>query len=196
MTVDESARTMTAREARTRLPWRRLAALLVTALAGTAAVGCSSAAPPAVSATTGTFDSAVAAERVGDRALAVADFLAVVKADPRDKFAWYDLGDIADQSGQPTQAVADYRRVLAIDGGYVPALYNLAVIETPGAPSTAAQLYERALRVEPGDADAHLNLGYVLKSLGHTSTGDAQIATALRLDPALAARVAASPPTG
>ena len=199
MTVDQGTQTTTGRPAPTRSPgrpWPRRAALLLTVVVGALPAACSSATPPATSVTDGTFNSAVAAERSGNRALAVAEFLAVVKADPRNTFAWYDLGDIAGQAGQPTQAAADYRRALGIDPDYVPALFNLAVIETTGAPATAARLYERAVRVEPGDADAHLNLGYVLKTLGDTSASEAQIATAVRQDPALASRVAVSPAGG
>ncbi|MGA2836371.1 MAG: tetratricopeptide repeat protein [Acidimicrobiales bacterium] len=193
MSADEGSQIETARRAPPRTPGRPRwgpAGLAVVAVFGTLVAACSSAAAPKPSGTDATFNSAVAAEKNGDRALAVADFLAVVKADPRNTYAWYDLGVIADQVAQPAAAEADYRRSLGTDPGFVPALYNLAVIEAPDAPAVAAQLYERAVRAEPRDADAHLNLGLVLKTLGHTTVGDAQIATALRLDPSLSGRVA------
>jgi len=156
---------------------------------------CSSTSGPSTSPADRTFTAGLAAEASGNRALAVADFLAVVKQDPRNKYAWYDLGDIAGQAGQPAQAESDYRRSLGIDPGYVPALYNLAVLETAGAPAAAAALYERVLRAAPGNAEAHWNLGYLLRTLGRTSAGDAQIATALRLDPSLARRGRAGTPS-
>lgn len=123
----------------------------------------------------------------------------MVKRDPGNKFAWYDLGGIAGQAGQagqPVQAASDYRRSLGIDPNYVPALYNLAVLETASTPVSAATLYERVLRVTTRDADAHLNLGFVLRAMGQASAGDRQIATALRLDPSLAGRIPSGVPPG
>lgn len=179
---------------RTRRGRRRTGLVAAIALAPLLA-SCSSTSAPQSSSADRTFTAGLAAEASGNRALAVADFLAVVKQDPRNKYAWYDLGDLADRAGQPAQAAADYRRSLGIDPGYVPALYNLAVLETATAPADAAALYQRVVRSSPHDAEAHWNLGYVLRTLGQASAGDAQIATALRLDPSLAGRGRAGAPS-
>ncbi len=199
MSVDEGSEVATARRALPRSPIRRIGrtgGLAVIAVFATLVSACSSTTAPPSSSDTATFVAAVAAEKNGDRALAVADFLAVVKTDPRNPYAWYDLGVIAGQAGQPAEAAADLQRSIAADPRFVPALYNLAVIRTADAPAVAAQLYERAVRIEPKDAIAHLNLGFVLKTLGRTAAGNAQIATALRLDPSLATRVAPDAPSG
>lgn len=200
MTVRSRPHSRPARSAPPRVGTRRrrgAAAALVAALAlGPLAAACSSTGTPSTTPAERTFTAGLAAEASGNRALAVADFLAVVKQDPRNKFAWYDLGDIAGQAGQPAQAESDYRRSLGIDPDYVPALYNLAVLETAGTPADAAALYQRVLHLAPGNAEAHWNLGYVLQTLGRTSAGDAQIATALRLDPSLARRARTGAPTG
>ncbi len=132
------------------------------------------------------------AQAKGDSALAVADYLAVVKRDPSNKLAWYDLGVIAHQAGQDTEAAKDYQAALAADPHYVPALYNLAILKTATDPKTAEQLYETAAEVEPKNAKVHLNLGFVLKMLGQDAKGNAEIAQAVKLDPSLAPRV----PTG
>lgn len=132
------------------------------------------------------------AQAKGDSALAVADYLAVVKRDPSNKLAWYDLGVIAHQAGQDTEAAKDYQAALASDAHYVPALYNLAILKTATDPKTAEQLYETAAEVEPKNAKVHLNLGFVLKMLGQDAKGNAEIAQAVKLDPSLAPRV----PTG
>jgi tetratricopeptide (TPR) repeat protein len=124
--------------------------------------------------------------------LAVADYLAVVKRDPSNKLAWYDLGVIAHQAGQDTEAAKDYQAALAADPHYVPALYNLAILKTATDPKTAEQLYETAAEVEPKNAKVHLNLGFVLKMLGQDAKGNAEISQAVKLDPSLAPRV----PTG
>ena len=85
------------------------------------------------------LDRAVHEEVIGNDARAVVDFLAVVKADPRNHIAWYNLGVIADRNGQASQAVTDYRSALVGDAHYVPALYNLAELEAPAhAPEASA----------------------------------------------------------
>jgi tetratricopeptide (TPR) repeat protein len=138
------------------------------------------------------LEKAVHEEVSGDEAQAVVDFLAVVKVDPHNQIAWYNLGLIADRNGQATQAVSNYRTALVGDPHYVPALYNLAVLEAPAHPAQAVKLYRQVIRLKPKMAAAHLNLGLALESLGQRAAGKAQIAAALKLDPSLASRL----PTG
>ncbi len=133
----------------------------------------------------------IRAEESGNSALAVSDFLAVVKADPTDNVAWYDLGVIAHQAGQDPQAVKDYRAALAAHPNYFPALYNLAVLESGSNPAGAVALYRRAISAEPKNGAAHLNLGFLLRSLGKGAAGTEEITKAVSLDPALASRVPA-----
>ena len=57
------------------------------------------------------------------------------------------------------------------------------------APQTAISLYRQLLALNPNDANVHLHLGLVLRQVGQTAAADAEIATAVRLDPALASRV-------
>lgn len=137
----------------------------------------------------------IRAQESGNSALAVSDFLAVVKADPTDNVAWYDLGVIAHQAGQDPQAVKDYRAALAAHPGYFPALYNLAVLESGSDPAGAIALYRRAIAAEPKNGAAHLNLGFLLRSSGDAAAGTEEIAKAVSLDPALASRVPTSTST-
>lgn len=142
------------------------------------------------------LDRAVHEEVNGNEAQAVVDFLAVVKTDPRNQIAWYNLGVIAGRNKQSNQAVRDYRAALGGDPHYVPALYNLAVLEAPAHPAQAVVLYRQVVRLQPKMAAAHLNLGLALESLGQQAAGEAQIASALALDPTLASRVPAGGGTG
>jgi len=125
----------------------------------------------------------------GKKADAVATFLAVIKTQPKNHVAWYDLGVIAQQDGQATQAANDYLRSLGGDPKYVPALYNLAILETSKNPTAAVTLYQKAIDVQPNDAAAHLNLGFVLGTLGQPVPGAEQILKAIALDPSLNSRV-------
>ena len=122
-------------------------------------------------------------------AQAVGDFLAVVKADPGNQIAWYDLGVIAHLHAEDSMAITDYQSALVGDPDYIPALYNLAVLQGAGQPKAAAILYQKVIRLQPGNADARLNLGFVLRTLGQTAAAKAQFAAAIRLDPQLASRV-------
>lgn len=135
------------------------------------------------------LDQAIQEENDGHAAQAVVDFLGVVKADPDDAIAWYDLGVIADRQDQKTQASGDYRRALHANPDYVPALYNLAILETPDQPGQAQGLYQRVIRLQASNAAAHLNLGFVLITLGQKTNARREFATAIRLEPDLAARI-------
>lgn len=113
--------------------------------------------------------------------------------EPGNKVAYFDLGLTWQLSGRFSDAEVEYRQALAIDPAYTPALFNLALLRTGPAPDEAVQLYRRDLAVHPDDAGARYNLGLLLRSLGQTQAGDAEVAAALRLDPRLARPPAPSP---
>jgi len=129
----------------------------------------------------------LAAQTAGHNQQATADFQAVLKQDPANKYALYDLGLIDQNLGNATVAAALYRAALVSDPNYVPALFNLAIVRTRAAPYEAVDLYRHALALQPSYAAAHLNLGYVLRSLGQVVEGNTEIARALVLQPSLAA---------
>jgi tetratricopeptide (TPR) repeat protein len=65
--------------------------------------------------------------------------------------------------GNTAEARASFQRALDIDRRFVPAWFNLALCEfQAGDPAAAARALERALELEPGDAQAQLWLGTVL----------------------------------
>jgi Tfp pilus assembly protein PilF len=139
-----------------------------------------------------TLSKAVHEMAQGHDALAVANFLAVIKTDRSNDVAWYDLGVIAQQQNQDTQAVDDYLSSLAGDAKYLPALYNLATLETSSHPETAVELYQKVIDIQPDNADAHLNLGFLLETLGQRQDGAEHLVRAIQLDPSLASRVPSS----
>src|SRR4051812_49336432 len=61
----------------------------------------------------------------GDTAGATQKFEDVLASEPNNKLALYNLGLIDQQAGRTAQAEARYRKVIAIDAKYAPALYNL-----------------------------------------------------------------------
>jgi tetratricopeptide (TPR) repeat protein len=62
--------------------------------------------------------------RAGHTSLATREFRAVVKLDPNNKFAWFDLGVGEGKAGHVSEADRDYLRAIAIDPGFEPALFN------------------------------------------------------------------------
>jgi Tfp pilus assembly protein PilF len=139
-----------------------------------------------------TLNRALSEQTHKQYAAAVVDFLNVVKADPNSQIAWYDLGVIAQLHAENAQAITDYETAIKGDPSYVPALYNLAVLEAPSQPKSAAALYNDVIRIQPASAAAHLNLGFVLLSIGSRAAAKVELADAIRLDPAFASRVPAA----
>ena len=148
----------------------------------TACGGTTSASTPASQLLT----AGLAAQTEGHNQQATTDFQAVLKQDPGNKYALYDLGLIDQNQGNDTAAAALYRAALVSDPNYVPALFNLAIVRTKAAPYEAIDLYRHVIAAEPGYAEAHLNLGYVLRSVGQVTEGEAEIARAVALKGSLA----------
>jgi tetratricopeptide (TPR) repeat protein len=130
----------------------------------------------------------VAAHNAGKLDEATRAYYETLFRDPRNKFAFYDLGQIARLANKPAIAEGYYRSSLEIDPSYGPALFGLgAVRQTLGAIDDAIAIYRRDLAVEPTNAAAHFNLGILLRLVGKTAEGDAEIARGMQLDPKLTA---------
>ena len=106
--------------------------------------------------------------------------------DPKNKFAFYNLGQIARVQNKLAIAEGYYRSALEIDPNYGPALFGLGVVRQAfNSVQEAVDLYRKDIAVEPTNAAAHYNLGILLRIQGKTADGDAEIARAIQLDPKL-----------
>jgi len=66
-------------------------------------------------------------------------------------------------------------------------LYNIAIaLQDTNRPEEAAKLYQEAIGLNPGFAEAHLNLGHALKSLGRHDEAKASWDIAIQTKPELA----------
>jgi tetratricopeptide (TPR) repeat protein len=142
------------------------------------------------------------AQLSGDIATAESDYKQAIQLDQNNKFAHYDLGTIYDGQGNHTQAVQEYQTTLGIDPNFADAIFNLAVDTATSNPPSAEQLYRKVVALQPTDANAWLNLGFVLMSEAKTAEAMADWAKAVSLDPSLASRIpspspsaSATPPT-
>lgn len=160
-------------------------------------VACGSSKKPANTRAEDAVQQGLAAHLAGRTDEALADYRKALKIQPNNPFALYNIGLIAQTRGDMAEAEKNYRAVLAVDPKFTAALFNLAIVrDGAGAPQEAIALYRRALQVSPNDANTHLNLGFALREVGQTAAGDKELATAVRLDPALASRLpkASGPP--
>jgi tetratricopeptide (TPR) repeat protein len=126
-----------------------------------------------------------AAGKVNEATVAYFETLA---KDPKNKFAFYNLGVIAQGQSRPVAAESYYRLAIEQDPQMGSALFNLAIIRgQAGANQEAADLYRRVIAIDPNYAAAHFNLGLILRALGQNAEAQQELATAQRLDAKLVA---------
>jgi len=126
---------------------------------------------------------------------AVAAYFATLSKDPKNQFAYYNLGEIAQRQNRLVAAESYYRLALELDPKMVSALFNLAIVRANvGATTDAIALYRQAIAVDANYAAAHFNLGLLLRQLGQTAEAQTELATAQRLDPKLVAPSPAASP--
>lgn len=135
------------------------------------------------------------AQTAGRMTEAADDYHKALALDPRNTFAYYDLGVIDQAAGRNASAELEYRTTLQFDPNFVNALYNLAVLRTQVAPTEAVDLYRQAIAAMPKYAAAHLNLGFLLISMGQKAEGKAELDRAVELYPAFVSRIPTPTPT-
>jgi Flp pilus assembly protein TadD len=123
---------------------------------------------------------------------ATATFRKVLGLDPKNTFATYNLGYLAQLQGDDVTALQRYAATLDSDRTFAPALYNLAILTEPSDLHAAVALYRRDIAVKPDDAPAYMRLGFALKHLGQDEEADQLLQRGVQLDPSLAG---AAPPT-
>ena len=164
-----------------------LACLLALATAAMACGGPSSANSGNESAADA-LNRGLQAHAAGKLDEAVAAYFTTLSKDPKNQFAYYNLGEISQRQGRLVAAESYYRLALDIDPKMLSALFNLAIVRTnAGATNDAIALYRQAIAVDPNYAAAHFNLGLLLRQIGQTAEAQTELATAQRLDKTLVA---------
>jgi tetratricopeptide (TPR) repeat protein len=121
--------------------------------------------------------------------------------DPKNKFAYFNLGQIAQTQKRPQVAEGYYRSALDIDTKFGPALFNLAIIRNDaGAKTDAIDLYRRDIQADPNNGAAYFNLALLLRDTGAAAEASQMFQRAQQLDaklvpPPSPARTASPAPT-
>lgn len=137
------------------------------------------------------FDAADVAFKKGRFAQAETLYFKALDKDPRNKFAHFNLGILAQREDRIEDAMYYYNRALSADADFLPALYNKASLqEVLGRTADAAATYRRLLKTSPSHAPSRFNLGILLYSkLGDQQQGRREISEALKLNPALTSQL-------
>ncbi|MFI2458261.1 tetratricopeptide repeat protein [Streptomyces sp. NPDC019539] len=116
-------------------------------------------------------------------------FMQVLKADPGNKYAWYNLGVIAHQGNKLTSARRAYEKALKTDPMFGPALYNQALLVQASDPDRAIALLKRAIASDPKASTAYFLLGEILAKRGSMSEAKDAFILAVTIDPQLRSEV-------
>jgi Flp pilus assembly protein TadD len=165
---------------------------LTPALLALAAIVAACSSPSVTSSADALITSGVSAESAGHFTQAESDFTSAAKKDPADAVAYYDLGALYQEHlNEVIPAENAYNKALLADPNDQSAMFNLAILETPGDPQGAIALYDQLLKLNANDVNVSFNLGLLLISEGQKVQGQADITHAIFLDPKLKSRLPA-----
>jgi tetratricopeptide (TPR) repeat protein len=113
------------------------------------------------------FDRAHAAEQVGDIAEAERLYRFLMKSDPTNASAPFNLGNMLRAAARTVEAEAALRAATRADPAFAEAWYNLAdLLDDHGRSQAAIECLRKALLVAPDYIDATFNLALLLQRNG------------------------------
>lgn len=113
----------------------------------------------------------------------------VLELDPANKFAWYQLGIIAQANGNTSYARAAYDKALKIDPSFMSALFSEAMMLKSSDPDRSMRLLQRAAATAPKAASLHMQLGLLLAEKNRNDEAKDAFRRAVAADPALLSQV-------
>jgi len=125
-----------------------------------------------------------ALDEMKNRTAAIQQFRAAVKADPKMPEAHFGLGYLLWAQLQFDEAAKEFQTELDINPSYIQALTYLADSKIKlSQPEAAKPLLEKAIRIDPRDQLAHLDLGVLYIDAGRNDDALRELMTAEQLDP-------------
>src|SRR5215471_16434103 len=113
------------------------------------------------------FDQAHAAEQMGDSAEAERLYRLLMKSDPTDASAPFNLGNMLRAAARTVEAEAALRAATRANPAFVEAWYNLAdLLDDQGRSEAAVECFRKALVIAPDYIDATFNLALLLQRKG------------------------------
>ena len=107
----------------------------------------------------------------GDAKQAIAYYEPAVKMDPMDVGTIDGLASAYSANGQLAEAATEFQRALAIEP-YIPAYNGLGLVAVKQQDFiTARKNFERAIQIDPKDAESQLNLGVLCMQTGDAPCG-------------------------
>ncbi|HET8568875.1 MAG TPA: tetratricopeptide repeat protein [Candidatus Limnocylindria bacterium] len=176
-----------------RKAWRLLA-LGVGALIALSLVACQPTGAPKTSAQLAAeaLERGVQAQNSGKTEEALVAYFETLSREPKNKIAFYNLGQIYRLQRKNAIAEGYYRQSLEIDPEYTPALFGFGYTRlSVGAWQEAADANRRVIAKEPNNAAAHFNLALALRALGQEAEAQREFGVAKQLDASL--QIPASP---
>jgi tetratricopeptide (TPR) repeat protein len=112
------------------------------------------------------FEQAQSAEESGDIAEAERLYRVLMKSDPTDASAPFNLGNMLKAEGRNVEAEAALRSATRVDPTFADAWYNLSdLLDEQGRVEPAIECLRTVLRVAPDYADAMFNLALLLQRI-------------------------------
>ena len=113
------------------------------------------------------FDRAQSAEQIGDIAEAERLYRLLMKSDPTDASAPFNLGNMLRAAARTVEAEAALRAATRANPAFAEAWYNLAdLLDDQGRSEAAVECLRKALLVAPDYIDAMFNLALLLQRKG------------------------------
>lgn len=120
-----------------------------------------------------------------NRAKALEEYEAAVKASPELLEVWLAMGDLERSDLNFEKAAADYKKALEIQSSNYDALYGLGACSQQEEPEKAIEYFTRAIQVAPEQTESRVALGDVLLKTNQPAVAIKQLQAAIQLDPKL-----------
>lgn len=122
--------------------------------------------------------------RLGDKDAAMRILDKAILMLPSDPDAWLERGNLLYDNGAVGEAYSCFKKSDSLKPGYFPAVRNTAVsLHAMGRRDEALKEYDRALKLNPREADLYVNMGALLIGMGDEQRAREAWQRALSIDP-------------